>query len=73
MELPGRSHTKPIQGLQAPQHPMPNLMLVSQPDLKLNNPAPVLSCIPAIELTIYFPRPNPPGLPRWMKGAKAIP
>lgn len=56
----------PYKALQAPQHLMPNLMLGSQPALELNNPAPRLGCIPAIELTIYFSSPNLPALlGRW--------
>lgn len=64
MELHGRNDMKPTQSLQTLQHPVPNLMLVPQPTLKLNNPALTLTCVP--ELTVCFPSPNLPPLPgRW--------
>lgn len=64
MELHGRNYMKLTQGLQAPQHPVPNLLLVPQPTLKLNNPALTLSCVPVTDLTIYFSSPSSPARQR---------
>lgn len=73
MELHGRNDMKLTQGLQAPQHPVPNLLLVPQPPLKLNDPALTLSCVPATESPSIFPSQTFFPCQAEEEGAQAIP
>lgn len=71
MELHGRNYRKPTQSLQTPQHPAPNLMLVPQSTLKLNNPASHTQLCPWTPHAFFQPRPFSPA--RQMEENQAIP